>query len=117
RQHVTAELGTQPRSGTCKRTAMPLQRSGRQAWSWERPTPESPWSSGRQHMRKHLFAVAGAVALALSTSVYAASFTGAGGTAIHPVLSKWADQYAKEAGDTINYQAIGSGGGIKQIES
>ena len=43
--------------------------------------------------------------------------TGAGGTAIYPVLAKWADQYKKETGDSINYQAIGSGGGIKQIES
>jgi len=68
-------------------------------------------------MRTHLFAAVAAVALAFSTNVEAASITGAGGTAIYPVLSKWADQYAKETGVTINYQAIGSGGGIKQIES
>jgi len=68
-------------------------------------------------MRTHLFAAVAAVALAFSTNVEAASITGAGGTAIYPVLSKWADQYAKETGVTINYQAIGSGGGIKQIEA
>jgi phosphate transport system substrate-binding protein len=42
---------------------------------------------------------------------------GAGGTALFPVLAKWAAQYAQKTGDTINYQAIGSGGGIKQIEA
>ncbi|HEY4276066.1 MAG TPA: phosphate ABC transporter substrate-binding protein PstS [Rhizomicrobium sp.] len=57
-------------------------------------------------------AVAGAV-----TAADAASFTGAGGTAIYPVLQVWAQKYQKETGDEVNYQAIGSGGGIKQIES
>ncbi len=69
-------------------------------------------------MRTHLVAaVAAAVLSFAATNVQAAQLTGAGGTAICPVLSKWADQYAKESGDTVNYQAIGSGGGIKQIES
>jgi len=68
-------------------------------------------------MRTHFFAAVAAVALAFTTNVEAESITGAGGTAIYPVLSKWADQYAKETGVTINYQAIGSGGGIKQIEA
>ena len=71
-------------------------------------------------MRAHLVAAAAATAFSLSfagSSVQAAQLTGAGGTAIYPVLSKWADTYAKETGDTVNYQAIGSGGGIKQIES
>ena len=47
----------------------------------------------------------------------AANLTGAGGTAIYPVLSKWADQYEKLTGDRVNYQAIGSGGGIQQIQT
>ncbi len=69
-------------------------------------------------MRTHLVAAVAAGTLAFAaTNVQAAQLTGAGGTAIYPVLSKWADTYAKESGDTINYQAIGSGGGIKQIES
>jgi phosphate transport system substrate-binding protein len=68
-------------------------------------------------MRIHLVAAVAAAAVALATNVQAASLTGAGGTAIYPVLSKWADQYAKDKGDTVNYQAIGSGGGIKQIEA
>jgi len=59
-----------------------------------------------------------AIALAMgSVAVSAASLTGAGGTAIYPVLSDWAAAYRKETGTAINYQAIGSGGGIKQIES
>jgi phosphate transport system substrate-binding protein len=68
-------------------------------------------------MRIHLVAAVAAAAVSLATNVQAASLTGAGGTAIYPLLSKWADQYAKEKGDTVNYQAIGSGGGIKQIQA
>ena len=68
-------------------------------------------------MRTHLVAAIAAATVSLTMSAHAASLTGAGGTAIYPVLSKWADTYAKEEGDTVNYQAIGSGGGIKQIES
>jgi len=59
-------------------------------------------------------------AAALVTTAFAAnaeSLTGAGGTAIYPVLQVWAAKYAQQGGDQINYQAIGSGGGIKQIES
>ena len=45
------------------------------------------------------------------------SFTGAGSTAIYPVLSKWAESYYKQTGVRVNYQAIGSGGGIAQIKA
>jgi len=45
----------------------------------------------------------------------AADITGAGSTFVFPVLSKWSDAYT--GGDKINYQSIGSGGGIKQVES
>jgi phosphate transport system substrate-binding protein len=69
-------------------------------------------------MRTYLVAAAMAAAFSLTAAnVQAAELTGAGGTAIYPVLAKWADQYKKAAGDSVNYQAIGSGGGIKQIES
>jgi len=43
--------------------------------------------------------------------------TGAGGTAIYPVLSKWAEAYKAATGNEVNYQSIGSGGGIKQIKN
>lgn len=68
-------------------------------------------------MRTNLVAAVAAATVSLTIGAHAASLTGAGGTAIYPVLSKWAAQYAVETGDTINYQPIGSGGGIKQIES
>jgi phosphate transport system substrate-binding protein len=57
------------------------------------------------------------VALSFSSASYATDLTGAGGTAIYPVLQSWAEKYKEKSGDAINYQAIGSGGGIKQIES
>ena len=46
-----------------------------------------------------------------------AAVTGAGSTFIYPVLSAWAADYAKAAGTKINYQSIGSGGGIAQIKA
>jgi len=55
--------------------------------------------------------------VAASTSAYAADITGAGSTFIYPVLSKWADAYKKESGAGVNFQAIGSGAGIKQIQA
>jgi|SRR5665213_686007 len=59
------------------------------------------------------------LSLLLSTTpIYAAeTITGAGSTFIYPVLSKWADSYKTETGNSLNYQSIGSGGGIKQIEA
>ncbi len=59
---------------------------------------------------------AAAVGIVVSAA-HAETLTGAGGTAIYPVLSKWADAYQKQFGDAVNYQAIDSGGGIKQIEA
>jgi phosphate transport system substrate-binding protein len=47
----------------------------------------------------------------------AAQITGAGATFIYPLLSKWSDDYHKTTGHKINYQSIGSGGGIAQIKA
>jgi phosphate transport system substrate-binding protein len=55
--------------------------------------------------------------VAASTSAYAADITGAGSTFVFPILSKWADAYKKGSGNGVNYQSIGSGAGIKQIEA
>jgi phosphate transport system substrate-binding protein len=52
---------------------------------------------------------------AISTSVLAADITGAGATFPYPIYAKWADAYKKATGNGLNYQSIGSGGGIKQI--
>ncbi len=43
--------------------------------------------------------------------------TGAGSTFVYPVLSAWSDAYSKEKGTRVNYQSIGSGGGIAQIKA
>ena len=47
----------------------------------------------------------------------AVDITGAGATFPYPVYAKWADAYKKETGIGLNYQSIGSGGGIKQIQT
>jgi phosphate transport system substrate-binding protein len=47
----------------------------------------------------------------------AATITGAGATFPAPVYAKWAESYKASTGAALNYQAIGSGGGIKQIEA
>jgi phosphate transport system substrate-binding protein len=52
-----------------------------------------------------------------SSSALAYTLQGAGGTAIYPVLSDWATVYHKHTGTAVNYQAIGSGGGIHQIKA
>jgi phosphate transport system substrate-binding protein len=59
-------------------------------------------------------AVAGAV---VSQPVVAADISGAGATFPYPIYAKWADAYKKETGVGLNYQSIGSGGGIKQIKA
>lgn len=57
-----------------------------------------------------------AAAFVVSTAS-AADISGAGATAPFPVYAKWADTYKKETGIGLNYQSIGSGGGIKQIKA
>jgi phosphate transport system substrate-binding protein len=47
----------------------------------------------------------------------AIDITGAGSTFVYPVLAAWADTYKKATGVSLNYQSIGSGGGIKQIQN
>ena len=56
-----------------------------------------------------------AAALALPVTAFAADITGAGATFPYPIYAKWADAYKKATGTGMNYQSIGSGGGIKQI--
>jgi len=62
-------------------------------------------------------AIVAAGLIAASTSAFAADITGAGATFPFPIYSKWADAYKKETGNGLNYQSIGSGGGIKQIQA
>ena len=58
------------------------------------------------------FAAAGAIAVPANAGI-----TGAGSTFVYPVLSRWAADFKKAGGDEINYQSIGSGGGIAQIKA
>lgn len=57
------------------------------------------------------------IGAALAFTVQAAEITGAGATFPYPVYAKWAESYKKAAGHSVNYQSIGSGGGIKQIKA
>jgi phosphate transport system substrate-binding protein len=66
-------------------------------------------------MRKIL--VLAAVAAGIAGSAQAADITGAGATFPFPIYSKWAEAYKKETGIGLNYQSIGSGGGIRQIKA
>jgi phosphate transport system substrate-binding protein len=67
--------------------------------------------------RHSLRAFALTLAIAFSASAQAADVTGAGASFIYPVMSKWSADYGKQTGKTINYQSIGSGGGIAQIKA
>lgn len=59
-----------------------------------------------------------ALASVASTSVLAAGeITGAGSTWVYPLVAKWSVAYAAQTGNRVNYQSIGSGGGISQIEA
>ena len=61
--------------------------------------------------------VVGVGGLAIATTAAAADISGAGATFPAPVYAKWAETYKTQTGIGLNYQAIGSGGGIKQIKA
>jgi phosphate transport system substrate-binding protein len=58
-----------------------------------------------------------AILIASVVSAHAADISGAGATFPFPIYAKWAEAYKKDTGNGLNYQAIGSGGGIKQIKA
>ncbi len=63
-------------------------------------------------------AVSGAVGAGLAANAYAGvHLTGAGSTWVYPLVAKWSAAYEKETGIQVNYQSIGSGGGIAQIKA
>ncbi|MGB6214589.1 MULTISPECIES: phosphate ABC transporter substrate-binding protein PstS [Pseudomonas] len=55
--------------------------------------------------------------LCMSGLAHATDVTGAGSSFVYPVLSKWSQDYSKSSSNRINYQSIGSGGGIAQIKA
>ena len=59
----------------------------------------------------------GVAASVFSLAAGAADITGAGSSFVYPVLSKWSASYAEKTGNHVNYQSIGSGGGIAQIKA
>jgi len=61
--------------------------------------------------------VALAISLIISASAFAMEITGAGATFPYPIYAKWAEAYKSKTGNELNYQSIGSGGGIKQIQN
>jgi phosphate transport system substrate-binding protein len=67
------------------------------------------------HRVRRLFAASAAAAAIAVPAAAAADITGAGATFPYPIYAKWADAYKKATGIGLNYQSIGSGGGIKQI--
>ena len=66
---------------------------------------------------KFIRSIVAAGLVAVAAPAFAADITGAGATFPFPVYSKWADAYKKETGNGLNYQSIGSGAGIKQIQA
>jgi phosphate transport system substrate-binding protein len=70
---------------------------------------KSPW------LEKFLKCSAVGFGLAIAAAAGAADITGAGATFPYPLYAKWAEAYKAKTGVGLNYQSIGSGGGIKQI--
>ncbi|MFC5458494.1 phosphate ABC transporter substrate-binding protein PstS [Massilia niabensis] len=61
--------------------------------------------------------IAGAAAAMVMSSSFAADVTGAGATFPYPIYAKWAESYKAATGNSMNYQSVGSGAGIKQIKA
>ena len=68
-------------------------------------------------IRHSLLALALTFGMAGTGTALAADATGAGASFIYPVMSKWSSDYSKATGKKVNYQSIGSGGGIAQIKA
>lgn len=71
-----------------------------------------------QFVKTAVLAAGAAVAFSSAlVAAHAADITGAGATFPYPIYSKWAESYKAATGVGLNYQSIGSGGGIKQIKA
>jgi phosphate transport system substrate-binding protein len=62
-------------------------------------------------------AVIGGAAVLMASAAWAAEISGAGATFPYPIYAKWAEAYQQKTGNQLNYQSIGSGGGIRQIKA
>src|SRR5262245_42579505 len=82
------------------------------------PSEKGAMKTSPSTTRLSLLAIAaGAAAVLVAFQATAADISGAGATLPYPVYSKWEDAYKKATGIGRNYQSIGSGGGIKQIQA
>lgn len=70
-----------------------------------------------RHAPLRLLVTAAAFALAMSHAIAATTITGAGATFPYPIYAKWAEAWKAKTGVSMNYQSIGSGGGIAQIKN
>ena len=71
-----------------------------------------------KQLYKTVLATAAVAALTAGAAVaLAEDISGAGATFPYPIYAKWAEAYKQQTGVGLNYQSIGSGGGIKQIEA
>jgi phosphate transport system substrate-binding protein len=68
-------------------------------------------------LKQLIIGIAAATVVAYASVSQATDITGAGATFPYPIYAKWADAYKTQTGIGLNYQSIGSGGGIKQIEA
>ncbi|MHB1236803.1 MAG: phosphate ABC transporter substrate-binding protein PstS [Gallionella sp.] len=68
-------------------------------------------------LKQFIIGITAATAVVYAAASQATDITGAGSTFIYPIAAKWADAYKTKTGIGLNYQSIGSGGGIKQIEA
>ena len=80
------------------------------------PNQETPVSK-LASIRTTTLSLALVVAAGFSASASAADVTGAGASFVYPLMSKWSADYAKASSKKVNYQSIGSGGGIAQIKA
>lgn len=70
------------------------------------------------HFLKHQLAAVSVIILGLAShAALSADITGAGATFPYPIYAKWAEAYKAKTGNNLNYQSIGSGGGIRQIQN
>jgi phosphate transport system substrate-binding protein len=72
---------------------------------------------GTTMFKSTLRAAVAVVAVAITMGAQGAELTGAGSSFVAPIIEKWADAYNKATGNRVNYQSIGSSGGMKQIEA
>ena len=71
-----------------------------------------------KNFRQSLNALTAATLLSFAaSSAHATDITGAGSSFVYPVLAKWSAAFTAKTGDKVNYQSIGSGGGIAQIKA